>query len=224
MFDHIKAVLFDLDGTLIDSAPDLAFAANKMRTDRHLDPLPLKDFRPMTGTGARGMLNVAFGMVIEDADFDVYKNEFFSNYEACMTAHTHPFSEVPGLIEKIVHAKIPWGVVTNKSRRFALPLIQSIPLFNSAGAIVCGDSTPYSKPHPEPLLEAARQLNIEPGLCLYVGDDERDVIAGRSAGMSVVAAAYGYLGVGKCVKDWNADAQIATPKSLLLLLNLPQMD
>ena len=99
-----------------------------------------------------------------------------------------------------------------------------MPLFNSAGAIVCGDSTHFSKPHPEPLLEAARQLNIEPGLCLYVGDDERDVIAGRSAGMSVVAAAYGYLGVGKCVKDWNADAQIATPKSLLLLLNLPQMD
>lgn len=220
MFNHIKAVLFDLDGTLIDSAPDLAAAANKMRIDRNMPSLPLPIYRPMTGTGARGMLGVAFGMTAENANFESYKEEFFANYEDCMTSQTQVFAGVDLLIKALVNAGMRWGVVTNKSSRFAVPLSQSMPIFLSASTFICGDTTPYAKPHPAPLLEAARQLGIAPESCLYVGDDERDVVAGRAAGMSVVAAGYGYLGTANSVECWAADAQISTPEGLLALLNL----
>jgi N-acetyl-D-muramate 6-phosphate phosphatase len=221
MFANIDAVLFDLDGTLIDSAPDLGAAADKMRTDRGLPSLPLLDYRPMAGAGARGMLGIAFGIAPGHADFETLKEEFFKNYEACMTERTYAFDGVADLIAQLDQAGIKWGVVTNKSERFTLPLTRAMPLFSTAQTIVGGDTTPHAKPHPAPLLEAARQIGIAPEKCLYVGDDERDIIAGRAAGMPTVAAAYGYLGATLDTAHWKADATIATPAALLQLLQMP---
>jgi len=211
----IRAVLFDLDGTLIDSAPDLGAAADKMRTDRGLSSLPLAEYRPMAGSGARGMLGVAFGITPDHADFPVLREEFFVNYERAMTVRSTIFEGVPDLLDALVARRLPWGVVTNKSARFTLPLTASIPLFATAGAIVSGDTTPHSKPHPEPLLEAARRLGVAPEHCVYVGDDERDMMAGKAAGMRTVAAVYGYLGAQADTGRWNADASIPSPKDLL---------
>lgn len=219
-FNDIEAVLFDLDGTLIDSAPDLGAAADKMRTDRGLAPLPLADYRPMAGAGARGMIGIAFGLTPDDDGFGDLKEEFFVNYEACMTERTYAFDGVAELIAQIDRSGLKWGVVTNKSARFTLPLTRRMPLFGSAQTIISGDTTPHAKPHPAPLLEAARQLQLHPGRCVYVGDDERDIVAGRAAGMPTVAAAYGYLGAMTDTRGWKADATIVSPAALLNLLRM----
>jgi phosphoglycolate phosphatase len=213
----IKAVLFDLDGTLIDSAPDLGAAADKMRTDRGLPSLPLEHYRPMAGAGARGMLGIAFGITPEHPDFPALREEFFRNYESCMTQRTYVFEGVVQLIASLAERGVAWGVVTNKSMRFTAPLTRAMPLFATAKAVVGGDSTPHPKPHPAPLLEAARQVGVQPIECLYVGDDLRDMQAGKAAGMGTVAATYGYLG-STDVRDWGADVQIDTPMALLKLL------
>jgi len=218
MFEQVKAVLFDLDGTLIDSAPDLGAAADQMRTDRGLPSLPLEAYRPMAGAGARGMLGIAFGITPEHADFPALREEFFRNYERRMTTSTQAFGGVAELLEALVQRGLAWGVVTNKSMRFTAPLTAAMPLFATARAIVGGDSTPHSKPHPAPLFEAARQLGLAPERCVYVGDDERDIIAGRAAGMPTVAATYGYLGGTAEVAAWGADTHIASPLQLLPLL------
>lgn len=222
MFAHdVKAVLFDLDGTLIDSAPDLGAAADKMRIDRGLPSLPLENYRPMAGAGARGMLGVAFGITPEHPQFADLREEFFRNYERCMTQRTYVFEGVAQLIASLAERGVAWGVVTNKSMRFTAPLTKAMPLFATARAVVGGDSTPHAKPHPAPLLEAARQVGVRPIECVYVGDDLRDVQAGRAAGMRTVAATYGYLG-STDVKDWGADVHIETPLALLALLKFRQ--
>ncbi|MGE4239687.1 MAG: HAD-IA family hydrolase [Ramlibacter sp.] len=216
---EIRAVLFDLDGTLIDSAPDLGAAADKLRTDRGLPSLPLEVYRPMAGAGARGMLGIAFNLKPEDPEFAQLREEFFSTYENAMTERTQVFEGVAELIDAIQGRQMPWGVVTNKAMRFTGPLTKKLALFAKAGTVVGGDTTPHAKPHPAPLLEAARQLGLEPCQCMYVGDDERDIEAGRAAGMYTVAAMYGYLGRDKQVPDWGADAHIEKPLDLLPLLN-----
>ena len=218
VFQDIEAVLFDLDGTLIDSAPDLGAAADKLRTDRGQAPLPLERYRPMAGAGARGMLGVALGLTPEHADFPALREEFFVNYESCMTQRTYAFAGVEELIVQLLHKNLIWGVVTNKSKRFTDPLTRAMPLFATARAIVSGDTTPHAKPHPEPLFEAARRLGLAPEKCLYVGDDERDIVAGRAAGMGTVAATYGYLGQTADVTSWQAHALINSPGELLQLL------
>ena len=218
-FVGIQAVLFDLDGTLIDSAPDLAGAADAMRVKRGLPSIDYAKYRPLCGSGARGMLQIAFGIGPDHADYEALREEFFSDYQACMLDNTHAFDGVASLIAALQGLGLQWGVVTNKSERFALPLTAAMPLFASAGAIVGGDTTPFSKPHPEPLLEAARRLGLAPERCLYVGDDERDIVAGKAAGMGTVAATYGYLGSASDVGAWQADAQINSPAELLQLLS-----
>jgi 2-phosphoglycolate phosphatase len=215
----IRAVLFDLDGTLIDSAPDLGAAADKMRTDRGLDSYPLERYRPMAGAGARGMLGVAFGVTPESPEFNALREEFFVTYERRMLLNTQVFDGIHALIDALRERGLLWGVVTNKSVRFTDPLTRAIPLFESARAIVSGDTTPFSKPHPEPLHEAARRLGVASDACIYVGDDERDIIAGRAAGMQTVAATYGYMGSQADATRWNADASISSPLELLKLLN-----
>ena len=218
MFKDARAVLFDLDGTLIDSAPDLGAAADKMRLDRGLPSLPYESYRPMAGAGARGMLGVAFGMTPEHVDFAAMREEFFINYESCMTQRTFAFEGVAELIGELVARKLPWGVVTNKSKRFSEPLTRTMPLFATAATVVSGDTTPYAKPHPEPLYEAARRMGLDPVHCIYVGDDERDVVAGLAAGMGTVAATYGYLGQQADTARWGAHAEINSPLALLQLL------
>lgn len=218
MLQHIRAVLFDLDGTLIDSAPDLGAAADKMRIDRGLSSLPYALYRPLAGAGARGMLKIAFDMTPEHPDFMAMREEFFANYEAAMTVKTYVFEGVQDLISGLQTRGLPWGVVTNKMARFTDPLTQAMPLFASAAAIVSGDTTPHPKPHPEPMFEAARRLGLAPDLCLYVGDDERDIVAGRAAGMRTVAANYGYLGEKTDISSWGADLKIDSPLQLLQLL------
>jgi len=218
LFTNIQGVLFDLDGTLIDSAPDLGAAADKMRLDRGLPSLSFDQYRPMAGAGARGMLGVAFGVTPEHADFAAMREEFFVNYENCMTERTFAFDGVPELVAHLVGRGIPWGVVTNKSARFTEPLTRAMPLFSTARAVVSGDTTPHAKPHPEPLYEAARRLGLDPARCLYVGDDERDVVAGLAAGMGTVAATYGYLGRQADTSRWGAHASINSPLALLQLL------
>jgi phosphoglycolate phosphatase len=218
MFDRVRAVLFDLDGTLIDSAPDLGAAADEMRVARGMPSLPIERYRPMCGAGARGMLGVAFGMSPEHPEFQPMREEFFRNYERRLTASTYAFDGVAQLIATLRERGLGWGVVTNKSMRFTAPLTAAMPLFATAGAIVGGDSTPHAKPHPAPLIEAARQLAIDAADCIYVGDDERDIIAGKAAGMPTVAASYGYLGGTGDWASWGADAHISSPAELLSLL------
>jgi 2-phosphoglycolate phosphatase len=213
-FSKPLAVLFDLDGTLIDSAPDLGAAADKMRIDRGMTSLDDAVYRPMAGAGARGMLHAAFGMTETDPDYELYKAEFLNNYQQAMTVKTTVFEGVNELLSRLLQMGLQWGVVTNKHQRFTVPLSQQMDLFKTAGAVVSGDTTPHSKPHPAPLLEGARLLGLPPEACWYVGDDERDIIAGKAAGMVTVAANYGYLGLHADVQRWQADLVIHHPLEL----------
>jgi N-acetyl-D-muramate 6-phosphate phosphatase len=219
MFQNVEAVLFDLDGTLIDSAPDLGAAVDKMRVDRGLSSYPLEHYRHMAGAGARGMIGIAFGLTPEHPEFEAMKEEFFVNYENCMTERTRIFDGVVDMIAALRANGLAWGVVTNKSSRFTDPLTSAMSLFSTAGAIVSGNTTPHAKPHPEPLFEAARRLSIDSGRCVYVGDDERDIVAGLAAGMGTVAATYGYLGQQTDISCWKADFHIDSPMDLLKFLN-----
>ena len=213
--EGLRAVLFDLDGTLVDSAPDLGAAVDKMRVDRGLQSYPLERYRPMAGAGARGMLGEAFGMTPEHPDFASMREEFFVNYEACMTQRTAAFAGVPEMLAALQQRGLRWGVVTNKAERFALPLTRAMALFDTADAVVAGDTTPHAKPHPAPLLEAARRMGLQPKECVYVGDDERDIIAGLAAGMGTVAVTYGYLGSKSDVTTWGGHVAINSPLELL---------
>jgi phosphoglycolate phosphatase len=215
---HLQAVLFDLDGTLIDSAGDLARAANVMRAARDLPPLPLAQYRPHGGSGARGMLGEAFGVAPGHARYEDLKREFLDVYEGLMFDSTRPFHGIAGQLAGLEAAGLAWGIVTNKAERFALPLTAALGL--RAAAVVGGDTTAHTKPHPAPLLEAARRLDVEPGRCLYVGDDHRDIVAGRAAGMATAVAAWGYLGVQTPYGAWGADISLTAPGDLLKALGL----
>jgi phosphoglycolate phosphatase len=215
MLSDIKAILFDLDGTLIDSAPDLGAAADRLRTDQGLEPLGLPLYRPHTGTGARGMLKIAFEMEPDHPDFEQFKEAFFRQYEQNLVVHTAPFEGVNELIEGLVSRDLGWGIVTNKSERFTLPLVKQIPLLTQAQTVICGDTTPHAKPHPAPILEAIKRMGLRPAECVYVGDDERDIVAGKAAGVKTVAAGYGYLGHAGDIQTWGADININSPLDLL---------
>ncbi|MCV2354034.1 phosphoglycolate phosphatase [Paucibacter sp. B2R-40] len=216
----VQALLFDLDGTLVDSAPDLAGAANEMRLNRGLAALPLEALRPMVGAGARGMLGVALQITPADGEYEAARVEFLDRYEARIAQETRLFDQVLELLDSLQLAGIPWGIVTNKAERFALPLTRHLGLHGAAFAVIGGDTTEHAKPHPAPLLEAAKRGGIDPQRCVYVGDDERDIIAGRAAGMGTAAAGWGYLGNGKPIEAWNADIVLSSPVGILKLLGL----
>ncbi len=215
-----RAVLFDLDGTLIDSAPDLAGAGNDMRVARGLAPLPLAHYRPMVGAGARGMLGRALAVKPGEEGFEALRDEFLQRYEQRMTRETQVFEAMRPVLDALAARRLPWGIVTNKATRFSEPLVRVLGLHEVAVTLVCGDTTPHAKPHPAPLLEAARRMGIEAGDCVYVGDDQRDVVAGRAAGMVTVAAAWGYLGEGEHIDAWGADHIVDQPGALLKLFAL----
>ncbi len=215
MTTRIGAVLFDLDGTLIDSAPDLAGACNDMRVERGLAALPYEQLRAMVGSGARGMVGAGFGITPADDGYLALRDEFLSRYEQRMKNETRVFAAVPALLEQLDERGLPWGIVTNKVARFALPLVEWLGLASSAATVVCGDTTAHAKPHPEPLLEAARRVGIDSATCVYVGDDLRDVEAGRAAGMRTLVAAWGYLGASGPIESWGADGIAVGPDGVL---------
>nr|WP_295129886.1 phosphoglycolate phosphatase [uncultured Roseateles sp.] len=216
----VSTVLFDLDGTLVDSAPDLAGAANEMRQARGLPPLSLAVLRPLVGAGARGMLGAALDIAPQHADYEALKIEFLDRYEQRLAQETTLFDQVQQLLHGLEGAGLAWGVVTNKAERFALPLTEALGLRAAAKTVVGGDTTPHAKPHPAPLLEAAKRAGVLPQHCIYVGDDERDIVAGRAAGMQTAAAAWGYLGNGLPVSAWGADIVLSSPDELLQVLGL----
>ena len=211
----VRAVLFDLDGTLVDSAPDLAGAANRLRADHGLPPLPLAQLRPMVGSGARGMVGVAFGVAPGDARFEPLRDAFLAHYEAGLLERTRPFDGVEAMLSALEAAGLPWGIVTNKATRFTTPIVAGLGLARRAAVVVCGDTTPHAKPHPEPLWHAARALGLAPEGVVYVGDDLRDAQAAKAAGMAMVAATWGYLGVGEPVHAWGADVLLDAPGRLV---------
>jgi N-acetyl-D-muramate 6-phosphate phosphatase len=213
------AIFFDLDGTLIDSAPDLGAAADKMRTDRGLASLPDSFYRPMAGAGARGMLKIAFDINPDHIDFLNYREEFFANYEAALTARTFAFSGVNKMLRALEARGILWGIVTNKSKRFTNPLVAQMAVLHGACAVVSGDTTPHAKPHPEPLVEACRLVSLHPSHCWYLGDDKRDIDAGHAAGMTTIAVTWGYEGE-HALSTWNANHVLHQPSDLLTLLDV----
>lgn len=213
----VQAVLFDLDGTFADTAPDLGGALNRQRVARGLAPLPLADIRPHASAGARGLLHVGFGLSPGDADYEAMRVEFLALYEGALCRDSRLFAGIPELVSEIESRGLQWGIVTNKAARFTLPLLEALGVRAQAGCIVSGDSCPQPKPHPAPLLAASAALRIDPAACIYVGDDERDTQASLAAGMRSVVARYGYLG-GRPWELWGAHAAIASPLDLLALL------
>jgi phosphoglycolate phosphatase len=213
-------LLFDLDGTLIDSAPDLAGAANDLRAEHGLDPLPHEALRPMVGSGARGMVGVAFGVLPGDARFADLRDAFLARYADRMLRSTQVFAAVQPVLDALDAAGLRWGIVTNKAMRFTGPLVAGLGLAQRAAVVIAGDSTPHAKPHPAPLLEAARRINVAPETCTYIGDDHRDILAGQAAGMTTLAAGWGYLGQGEPVHAWGADRVLSSPGELLHWLEL----
>ena len=215
-----SAVLFDLDGTLVDSAPDLAGAANEMRLARGLPELPYVDLRAMVGSGARGMVGLAFGIGPQDEQFNELRDEFLQRYESRITQFTQVFPGIATVLARLREQNIPWGIVTNKVARFSEPLVRALELYTQAATLISGDSTPHSKPHPQPLLEAARRMGVDPATCWYVGDDLRDMQAGLAAGMTTIAVAWGYLGIDDPIDTWGAHYVIQSPDELLILLGM----
>ena len=211
-------VFFDLDGTLADTAPDLVAATNQLLSARNLPLKPYEQLRPCASAGARGLIGGAFGIDTKHPDFIALRDEFFANYEKALCVHSKLFDGMEHLLNQLESAQLPWGIVTNKSERFTNPLIKLMGLSQRSASTVSGDTTPHSKPHPEPILHAARIANLDPNKSLYVGDDIRDVIAGKAAGMKTVAAAYGYCGCEEPPEAWGADFIIQTPQELLQII------
>lgn len=210
----ITGILFDLDGTLIDSAPDLGGALNAMRVRRGLAALPLAQLRPFASHGAKGLLWAGFGMEDSHPDYLTMRAEFLDDYEQHATDTTQLFDGVPELLDALEQKQVVWGIITNKYQRFTTPVVQALGLDKRAHVIVCGDTTPYSKPHPEPLLYAAHQIACAPKGLVYIGDDQRDIQAARAANyVLAIAAGYGYADKIK-IPHWQADMCIQSPAEL----------
>lgn len=216
----VDAVLFDLDGTLADTAPDLGNALNALRADANLDPVPLEALRPLTSAGTRGMLWGGFQLRPSDAAYAQHATRFLDHYAQRLCVGSCIFPAMVSVLDALEAANIPWGVVTNKPHCFTAPLLEALGLADRAGCIVSGDSTPHPKPAPDPLLLACELIRTAPQRTLYVGDDLRDIDAGRAAGMPTVAAAWGYLGLDTPITEWGADWIAETPGHVLPLCNI----
>jgi phosphoglycolate phosphatase len=212
-----RAILFDLDGTLADTAPDLAAAVNLLRTARGLEPTAYDILRPTASAGARGMIGASFGIHPDDAAYTELRDGFLDNYAAAMAVHSSLFPGVVELLAGIEAAGLRWGVVTNKPARFTDPLLPQIGLGHAA-CVVSGDTTAHAKPHPAPLLEAAARLGLAPEQCWYVGDDLRDIQAGKAAAMPTIAAGWGYCGPHE-PQAWQADYLFVQPAEILALMH-----
>jgi 2-phosphoglycolate phosphatase len=210
----LRAVLFDLDGTLADTAPDMARTVNAMRAARSLPPVPLEAVRPFVSRGARGMIGAAFGVTPEQGEFAAMREEFLAIYAENLCVDTRLFPEMDELLDLLDDRGLAWGVVTNKFERLARSVIDGLGIGARSAVLVGGDTCERAKPFPDPLLHAASILSLAPSTVLYVGDDERDVQAARAAGMPVLAAGYGYLGDGPAPSRWGADAVVDSPAGI----------
>ncbi len=215
----VRAVLFDLDGTFADTAPDLGRALNRLRVEQRLEPLPIAIMRAHASSGARGLLKAGLGLTPESEGYDALRDRFLELYAENLCVETRLFEGIPELLSKIEARDLRWGIVTNKAKRFTEPLLRTLAIGHRAACIVSGDSTPHIKPHPAPLLRAATLLSLPAEDCVYVGDDLRDVQAARAAGMRFVAAGWGYLGDGADPHTWDADAVVSNPREILDLLS-----
>ncbi len=214
----VAAVLFDLDGTLADTAGDLAGALNRVRAERGLPPTPVATLRPHASSGARGLLGAGMGVTPAAPQYVELRDAFLAHYAECLSDTTALFPEVAALLDEIESRALRWGIVTNKARRFTDPVVAALQLHKRVSVIVSGDTTPHPKPHPAPLLHAAAALELNPAQCVYVGDDLRDIVSGNAAGMATIVAEYGYMGVGDPGVLWPAVGWIATPLDLLAWL------
>ncbi len=212
-------ILFDLDGTLVDTAHDLAYALNLQRERHGLVTLPLEVVRPYASHGSRGLLSIGFDLSPEDDDFSVMREEYLALYDQVLTRKPILFGGVAELLDTLDKKSVRWGVVTNKPRRFTQPLMQNIGLLQRAACVVSGDDALRPKPYPDTLLLACEQANVSPQACWYVGDAERDIQAGKAAGMQTVVALYGYLGEADQPEAWGADVFVNAPLDLLRLVN-----
>jgi 2-phosphoglycolate phosphatase len=210
------AILFDLDGTLADTAPDLAGAVNRLRLARGLAAIDYALLRPVASAGARGLIGVAFGITPQDEAYPELRDEFLRNYETEIAAQSRLFHGIAELLSGLQERGIVWGIVTNKNAYLTDQLVPKIGLQHAA-CVISGDTTAHPKPHPAPLHEAAKRINIHAQHCWYVGDDLRDIQAGQAAGMTTIAAAWGYCGEA-APASWNADALAESPQQLLELI------
>lgn len=209
------AVLFDLDGTLADTAPDLGGALNQLLLEQGCAPLPMAALRPHVSSGARGMIGAGLGLTPADSGYIELQQRFLAIYQEALCVGTRLFDGMAQHLDELEGKGIPWGVVTNKSQRFAIPLMEGLGLRQRCLCIVCGDSARRSKPHAHPMQLASAVIGIAATHCIYVGDDERDVISGRAVGMTTIVAGWGYLGEGKPPTSWGADAIAASPQDIL---------
>lgn len=210
MKQSIQCVLFDLDGTLLDTAPDLLAALNAVLYSEGREPYTLAQARHTVSHGSIGMLELAFGAEQTATELERRRRIFLDYYAANISRETTFFATVPDLLLRLEQANMPWGIVTNKPEYLTFPLLHDMALTERAHCIVGGDTLAVAKPHPEPLFLAAQQCGVEPSACLYIGDAERDIQAGRSAGMQTLAAAYGYVQDDEHLA-WQADGVIEQP-------------
>lgn len=215
-----RAVFFDLDGTLADTADDLAAPVNAMRLERGQPPMPVEELRPFASAGARGLIGKGLGVLKDDPGYEAMRLEFLERYEQDIVVHTRLFEGMAELLQHLESQGVRWGVISNKVERYVRIIIERLGLSHRSAVTFGGDSAPRPKPHPDLMLLALRTTRLEGAECVYVGDDLRDVVAGRAAGMQTVAAAYGYCGDGSSPESWGADALIRHPKELAPLLGL----
>ncbi len=209
------AVLFDLDGTYADTAADMGAALNALLAQHARPPLTLAELRPHVSNGARGLLKLGFGLTPDDHGYAELRAEYLSLYSSDICRHTRPFDGMEALIGALVEQGLQWGIVTNKPGWLTEPLLAAMAPAPPPACVVSGDTAARPKPHPDPLLHACGLLDLEPARCWYVGDDVRDILAGRAAGMATLAAGWGYLGTGAPPADWGADGIATHPLAVL---------
>jgi len=215
---RFAAILFDMDGTLLDSAPDFIAILQAMRAERALPPLPADYLRAHISAGAAGMLECAFAVTAENSEFEALRADFLVRYQNQCAQLTRPFDGIARLLECIERLGLPWGVATNKPLRYALPVMQQLALDGRAAVLLCPEHVQNAKPAPDMLLLACEQLKRAPRDVLYIGDDRRDIEAGRAAGMPTAIAAWGYIHGDDAPEEWGADMRFEQPQELQSLL------
>lgn len=211
----IRCVLFDLDGTLLDTAPDLGHALNLLRTEHQLPPVPADACRRVASAGARGLLQLGFSLTPADDAYEPLRQRFLSHYRDHLARETQVFQGIQQVLHELGSRAVQWGIVTNKPGWLTEPLVARMAFPSPPGCIISGDSAALPKPDPAPLFMACEKLDIVPGQCLYVGDAQRDIEAGQRAGMRTLAAKYGYIETGDDPHQWGADGLIEYPHEII---------